>query len=1012
MNLLPRSSRSLKILLLLGLALGLTTFYALTHTTRFQPVIAAAKEEMKSGQYEQASQRLINAWNRKAFWIAEDPTGGELFFQQAYALSKLNRTPEAIQTLKRIWPGSAYYMQAMLFSADLNLEQGHWREAENLAAQVLSESMNEPVDQKLRIEAMKLLDRYYRMQCRFQDAAQILEQQIRESNIDTIRLLKDHWRTSRGTPPLDLIEQSIKTGESLDSSDSRIWLAKANLALMKADTKAADAALSICEKPANDPDNAVYLARMKWSQMVNQPDRCAEAALKLKWAGLPMAIASEWTAYLAEAAGDEKLNREALEAGYNNSNRDTRLLSQYAAYLEQKGEHKKANKIRSEKGEVDKALQQYNKLMSDVSKPETADDMVQWAKLAFTCGLWTDYLALQQLALKLDPDSISKFNPIVPDTQATSVVNNQAELGPPYLCLTWSTLAEKLKQTKSGNDSKDTTLPITPQFNDLANTSGHRFQFRNGETEIRQMPVALSGGVALIDYDNDGWEDVFVVQGGAFPFNPSQARSESGDRLFKNMRKGQFKDVTELAGLPPHQVGYGQGVCVGDVNNDGFSDLFVTRYGSYQLYLNSGKGKFVDSTAQWKLDGDRDWPTSAAFADLDNDGDLDLYVCHYVVWDEKNPRLCRNARTSAYMSCNPTTCDARADHLFRNDGSSFTDISEAAGIKSADRDGRGLGVVAADFDDDGRTDIFVANDKSANYLFQNKGDMKFEEVAHLAGVAGSAEGSYQAGMGVACGDYDGDNRLDLAVTNYYGESTSIYQNLGGFVFTDRTQASGVASATRLRLGFGTAFMDANNDGYPDLFTANGHTDDMGDVPYRMPAQLLIGSKNHRFTDATENAGKSISIPHLGRGLTVGDLDLDGRMDALLLPQNEPLVYFHNETAGKNHWISIRLEGKQSNRDGVGAKVKLTSSGRTQYTQRFGGGSYQSAISGRLHFGLGQSGTIDLIEIRWPSGQVDRHLNVKADRLITLVEGATSILPVQVQPNSDNTHTDSPLSSKP
>ena len=331
---------------------------------------------------------------------------------------------------------------------------------------------------------------------------------------------------------------------------------------------------------------------------------------------------------------------------------------------------------------------------------------------------------------------------------------------------------------------------------------------------------------------------------------------------------------------------------------------------------------------------------------------------------------------------------ARPDHVFRNDGGKFHDVTAEAGI--VDHDGRGLGVIAADLDDDGRIDLFVANDKSANFLFRNQGKFRFEEVAHTSGVAANAEGGYQAGMGVAYGDLDGDGRSDLAVTNYYGESTTLYQNLGGGIFTDRTAASGLAAASRLLLGFGIAFLDVNNDGRLDLLTANGHTDDLGDTPYRMPAQLLAGVGGGRLIDISSASGPAIPVSHLGRGLAVGDLDNDGRTDALLVAQNEPLVFLHNQTERAGHWVTFRLEGRRSNRDAVGARVTLRAGGRRLVADRFGGGSYLSANDPRLHFGLGASGRIDDVEVRWPSGQVDRYHDLEADAVYHLREGDSAV----------------------
>jgi len=400
-------------------------------------------------------------------------------------------------------------------------------------------------------------------------------------------------------------------------------------------------------------------------------------------------------------------------------------------------------------------------------------------------------------------------------------------------------------------------------------------------------------------------------------------------------------------------------------------------------------------TDTWGLGGDRGRRCGGAFADFASAGDLDLYVCHYVVWDAGNPRLCRNAATGRYMSCNPTTCAARPDHLFRNDGGKFVDVSDSAGISAADTEGRGLGVIAADFDDDGLTDIFVANDKSANFLFRNLGGMKFEEIAQVAGVAAGADGSYQAGMGVACGDYDNDGRMDIAVTNYYGESTTLYRNVGGMVFTDMTTATGLAAATRLRLGFGSAFADFDADGRLDLLSANGHTDDMGDVPYAMPAQLLMGTPSGRWRDATgEFPHSPLAVPRLGRGLVVGDLDGDGLVDALLLPQNEPMVFLKNATVTQNRNVSVRLTGTRSNRDGVGARIRLKTERGDRLGQRFGGGSYQSASDPFVRFGVPKGDSARSLEVLWPSGTVDRIDGPFPDRPFRIVEGTRRAEPIE------------------
>ncbi|MFO0910396.1 MAG: CRTAC1 family protein [Isosphaeraceae bacterium] len=349
------------------------------------------------------------------------------------------------------------------------------------------------------------------------------------------------------------------------------------------------------------------------------------------------------------------------------------------------------------------------------------------------------------------------------------------------------------------------------------------------------------------------------------------------------------------------------------------------------------------------------------------------------------------------MSCNPMSCNAQPDHVFRNDGGRFVDVSEASGVRRADTDGRGLGVVAADLDEDGKIDLFVANDKSANFLFRNLGGFKFSEIAHEAGVAGNAEGGYQAGMGVASGDFDDDGKLDLFVTNYYGESVSEFRNFGGWVFIDRTQASGLGALSRTRLGFGVGLFDVNNDSRPDLLTANGHTDDLGDTPYRMPMQLLLGMPEGRFQDATTQAGSALTRPRLGRGLAIGDLDNDGRIDALVVDQNQPIAMLHNTTPRVGHWIGFVLAGTTSNRDGVGAIVSVDATRRRHSAQRLGGGSYLAANDARVHFGLGRADRVDEVEVDWPSGKISRYPRLAADRYYLIREGAAEAVALPLSP---------------
>ncbi len=528
-----------------------------------------------------------------------------------------------------------------------------------------------------------------------------------------------------------------------------------------------------------------------------------------------------------------------------------------------------------------------------------------------------------------------------------------------------------------------------PTYVDLAEPAGLHFVHDNGASSSKHLPETMSGGIALLDFDGDGWIDVYAVQGGALP---PEATATCGDRLFRNGGNGTFEDVSERAGVTRLPGGFGHGVAVGDYDNDGRPDLFVTRWRSYALLHNRGDGVFEDVTARLGLAGERDWPTSAAWADLDGDGDVDLYVCHYLAFDLNNPRTCKAAKSTGRRYCSPRDFQALPDHVFRNDRGRFVDITNEAGF--VDPDGRGLGVLAAHLDDDDRIDLYVANDMSANYLFHNLGGLRFEETALSSGAAANSSGGFQSGMGVACGDLDGDGRSDLAVTNYYGESTTLFRNLGRGLFSDDTAVIGLTAPTRCLLGFGIAFLDANNDGWLDLVSANGHVDDYRPVfPWKMPIQLLLGGPDGRLKQPTSSAGDPFEPLHLGRGLAVGDLDNDGQLDAVVQSQNEALVYLHNHTSEGGHWVTLQLEGVRSNRDAIGARVALVAGGRMRVEQRVGGGSYQSANDPRLHFGLGESKRIDRLEVRWPSGLTESFAGVQANQAYLLREGTGAAKPL-------------------
>jgi enediyne biosynthesis protein E4 len=639
------------------------------------------------------------------------------------------------------------------------------------------------------------------------------------------------------------------------------------------------------------------------------------------------------------------------------------------------GSGDRAGRLRVRKAEFDRAKAEYDEVLF---LPDASSQATRLALLAETLRRSLEARILWNLVRAQRPQDPRA-------TQGLARIESIVLLAVPASATLPALLAEvELVRAATPGTSRAKAPDETwtcPVFTDDAEAAGLKFTFDNGLEPLHHLPETTSGGVALLDYDGDAWLDVYVVQGGPFPPAPSAA---GGDRLYRNRGDGTFEDVTTTSRIGALARGYAHGVTVGDYDNDGRPDLFVTRWRRYALFHNRGDGTFEDVTETADLAGDRDFPTSAAFADLDGDGDLDLYVCHYGAWDTEHPALCPRSGRDGYEYCDPRTIPPLSDHLFRNDAGRFVEVTSEAGI--VDPDGRGLGVVAADFDEDGKVDLYVANDTTANFLFHNLGGMRFDEIGHLAGVASNAKGGYQASMGIACGDLDGDGRLDIAVGNFLNESMTFYHNLGQCLFSDATAAIGLESHTRNSLSFGTAFLDANADGYLDLAVANGHVNDLRpEAPWRMPAQLFLGGPGSRLIDVSGRAGEPWQVPRLGRGLAIGDLDNDGRVDLLILSQNEPLAFFHNRTAG-GHALALRLEGVSSNRDAVGARVIVEANGVRRVGYRFGGGSFQSASDPRFHFGIGPARMVDRVEVHWPSGKIDRFENLPSDAIYLVREG--------------------------
>jgi len=524
-------------------------------------------------------------------------------------------------------------------------------------------------------------------------------------------------------------------------------------------------------------------------------------------------------------------------------------------------------------------------------------------------------------------------------------------------------------------------------YRDIAGEAGLNFRHDSASSSEKYLIECMGAGCAWIDYNNDGLLDIYLVQSSNTPAYTSARPMRSA--LYRNNGDGTFTDVTEKAGVGAQGL-FGMGVTVGDYDNDGYADFLVTGWNGAILYHNNGDGSFSDVTARAGIVETGRFANSAGWFDYDNDGLLDLFICHYTPWTPENNMFCGEHRPGYRAYCHPDNYPPDKSRLLHNNGDgTFSDVTDKSGIGNAA--GKALGVVLADFDNDGWMDIFVANDAWPNFLFLNNHDGTFRDATYSSGVGFSQDGAIESGMGTDAADFNHDGWLDIYVTHLAMELNRLYRNEGGGLFTEATYETGLGNQSQVYAGFGMKFLDYDNDGFTDIFVANGHIVDnihlfSKEISYAEPKLMLRNIDGRQFRDVSQSLGPDFTAKRVSRGAAIGDFDNDGDLDILVSNNGGAPQLLRCDVERPNNWVAVDLIGTKTNRDGVGAKLKIIAGDLTQYSQRIGGTSYCSSHDKRLFFGLGKRSRVDLIEVKWPTGIVDRLKDLEPNQFLTVREG--------------------------
>lgn len=941
------------LLLAVGLAIG------------YVFAIAAAQPSLESIRRAFAEKRWADVEDGLRRWLREHPRDGDAWEMLGGLLFDRGRPAEAVEALRRVREGDAGWAHAQTLLGDIALQDHNAAEAERCFRRAAGRE-HDAVEPLKRLLPILILER------RTAEARDVLRRLFRATR-DPRYLADAHLLAQTETEARDLSEEIERY---LLRTPDDPWLRRAWGMYLLSRGRAREA-LSHLEFAAaafdNDPAGRFALAECRMAEGVSVDD------LSVLGPEPGQAVdAARWWVFrsrLSEASGrdDEALRalQEAVRANPLGSEAHYRLGRAIARQDRD-----------SARPHLDRALalgiledDLRRELRRMIRAGFDGEGMLRAGRICRELGMIREARDWLALAAERDP----RYGPAADDLPPVSSEDAYGfALSRPVL-RPGSTSGRIASPTET-NQSTQGQAGANVRFEEVASEAGLSFRYESGTTPGLFIADTMGGGVGLIDHDRDGWLDVYFVGGCALPYD--HRSPPRPNKLFRNRGDGTFEDVTDRAGVGGR--GYGMGCAVADYDNDGADDLFVTGLDQTILYRNRGDGTFEDVTTRAGVSTSR-WSTAAGFGDLDGDGDLDLMVVTYVEADPAAPIECRD-RAGRLIHCQPERFPAQLDHLYRNNGDgTFTDVSKEAGIEVPE--GKGLGLAIADFDEDGKLDLFVANDGTPNFLFRNLGGMKFEEVGVASGAGYNGMGLATASMGVVAEDLDRDGRIDLFHTNFVDQTNTLRVNLGGGQFADRTLQANLSSPSRANTGFGTVAVDADNDGFLDLFIANGHTDDQPwlNTPMAQRPQLFLGRERGRFNLAGAQAGPYFTQPIVGRGVAAGDLDNDGLVDLVVVHRDSPAGLLHNRSKG-GHRVGLLLRGTGSGRTPVGARVRCMAGGRTQVRWVTGGTSYLSSSEARLWFGLGASAKVDHLEVSWPSGAVQSWSSVEADRLLEITEG--------------------------